>query len=835
MTLTRTRSVKVSTPNLSYGDKDIQTLSDFDWIKLRPTNHIPDTHIDGQHHIIKEIFDNSLDETELFPNGEVDVLLCLDKVKNTYQVIISDNGRGVPLGKLVESFTCLKTSGKYDKASYAGLSGGLNGVGGKVAVALSKNFKVITVRDNQIGHLVFKDANLVHESIVGFPSHETGTVVALEPDPECFTGIDQYIEFGYTKLTQLALLLSMFSKNTHIVIRTIGHSIDPKFWTMNGAESINFLRQKYTDTAAIIVDGHDKQTTMHHLRELWDVQSKFIWMLEDISFNNSWIQDGEQVILSCDINMYLPKIIRSLQVSSLVNNIPMKDLSSSHVTVILNVLKKVLSVFIEDPEVKSYFMDIYKLPLCFAVSIKYSDVQFTSLAKDGFKNKKFEEFFEPIVMKLLNQFDNENSSFWKILYDQLHTDIVQRYLLYYNKPLTTKAVAKKISLELHDRQFYNCNTPNRQDAELFIVEGVSASHVRMARDPFTQAVFMIRGKPLNVHRTDKNRTDPMSRIKSFPAYEDLMRILNVQPGQTDLSTCNYGKIILMQDADVDGGHIRALHIGALLEINPRILESGMVYLANPPLYEVSLDPKSEKKKFIRSKRDLIKFRIECVYQPVLQLALTDVHGKTEIKALQNSDYVTFCEIVVALGEMFEDLSKQLVIPVTVLEKLSHVTGYIQPGKVDVPKLREMFGVGTYYNTLTNILTIADGENEISFSLAGVTEALYAQLIPILYKLNWKSLKILVTTKLTNALQNTHVSICQLYQMFTKLNDRLHVLRHKGLGGVAKEDLRPTCMDPNTRILHQITNTGDVERILALLGDDATVRRQILDDCNLLSD
>lgn len=812
---------------LKYTDDDIQTLSDTEWILLRPEVHIRDTNEEGQLHIIKEIFDNSLDETEIGPGGRVDILLFLDKDNMTYQVVIRDNGRGIPLGKLKESFTQLKTSGKYDKASYH-TAGGLNGIGGKVAMTLSENFKVITYRDNKIGQLVFHRAELVAHSVDDYISEFTGTLVAMEPRKGFFSGVDVFIEYAHEQLVRLALLLGMFSRNTHITTRAVYKSIDPEFWTMNAANSLDFIEWKYNDIAVTLTDGADNETAMQYLKELWQVDSKFVWTLEKMYGVDGF---GDN-ILEYDISLFLPKIYRGMFTTSIVNNIPMKDNSSSHITGLFSVLKKKLAQYIEIPEMQQYFLDFYKIPMCAAIAIKYGNVRFTSLAKDGFKSAAFESRYTQMLESTFSQVEEE---IWKDLYSRLEEDINLKYHQYYNKPMTSRRDAKKLSLEITDRKFYDCNISDRSKAELIIVEGVSASHVRHERNPEFQAVFMIRGKPLNVNKTDKARPDTISRLKSYPAYADLIKILNIQPGQTDLSTANYGKIILMQDADVDGGHIRALHIGALHEINPRIIDSGMVYLANPPLYEILLDEKTDKKKFVRTKPELIKFRIECLYRPTLSLkitGMTDLH-KSNAVPLKGDAFTDFCMIITAIGEMFDELSNRLVIPPLILEKLTHLTPYIQPGRVDANVLREEFGRGTRYSERLNILTIADQDRDVSFSLDGVSDALYESVMGVLHRLSWKKLKILASTNFTDTLKDTHISIVQLYQIFETLNKKLYVQRHKGLGGMEKSDLGPTCIHPSTRYLHKITSIGDFKRIHALLGDDTTARRQILCDYGLL--
>lgn len=834
----------VTKANLSYTDSDIQTLSDTEWILLRPENHIRTTDDEGQLHIIREIFDNALDETEISPGGAIDIWMFLDKKHKTYQIAIRDNGRGVPLGKLVQSFTQLKTSGKYDKSSYH-TAGGLNGVGGKVAMVLSENFKVVTFRENQIGHLYFHRAELLHESVTDTPIHGSGTLVVLEPRKDYFSGVDTFINSTHDSLIKLALLLGMFSRNTHITARIVYKSIHPDFWYMNADESLRFIEPTYQDDALVVVNGADNTTAMNYLRELWQVDSPFIWKLEKI--DSSEFPDMEyalttidergskrkhEVQLTFNISLFLPKILRGTFTTSIVNNIPMKDQSSSHVTGLLLAIKAKLAAYIENSEHQQFFVDLYKIPLCAAIAIKYGDVRFTSLSKDGFKSTVFESRYLKMLERVFETYPEDK---WRELYDLLSEDIVIRYSQYYNKPLTSKKDAKKVSLDLIDKKFYDCETTDRTKAELFIVEGVSASHIKLARRPEFQSVFMIRGKPLNVTKSSTGKPDPISRLKSFSPYTDLMKILNIQPGQTDLSTSSYGKIILMQDADVDGGHIRALHIGGLYAINPLIIESGMVYLANPPLYEIELDDKSKSKIFVRSKSELISFRVECLYKPALTISVGDDSGKafSKPRVLKDQELTEFCQIVVSIGEIFSELSKKLVIPEIILEKLTYLTSYLYPGKVDIVMLRKEFGSATRYNPALNIVTVAHGEDDVSFSIDGLNVTLYEEIMGILHKLCWKNLRIYVSTNYTNTLQNTKVSLVQLYQIFENLNKKLNTTRHKGLGGMDKESLDFTCVNPKTRYLHRITSLGEYDRIQELLGDDSKARKKILEDHGLL--
>mgnify|MGYP000899706552 FL=1 len=608
-------STEVRTTVSEYEDDSIITASDAEWILMRPENHVRVTDDSGLAHVLREILDNSTDETELFPGGKIDILFFLDKKNNTYQVAIHDNGRGIPFGKFLASFTKLKTSGKFTKDAYQ-TSGGLNGFGGKVAQILSENFRAITYRDGRIASIGFHRTELQHHTEDNFVPGISGTLVIHEPRKGYFTKVDRFIEETHNSILKLTLLLSMFSRNTTITTRMVFKSVDPSVWELPAREAMDLLDKKYRDIAIIATDGADNDSAMRYLRELWNVDSPFTWTMEKI--NSSVVPELEykktkihtpmgiqdvDVLLAFNISLFLPKIMRGTCTTSIVNNIPTKDQTSSHVVGLISALKSKLVGYIEIPEHKQFFLDYYKIPLCAAISVKYGNVRYTSLAKDGFKDSEFEARY---IEMLVKAFDMYEPYVWDELYQHIEDHIVLHYEQFYNKPISSKSAAKKVSLEIIDRKFYDCSTSDRSKAELIIVEGVSASHAANKRDTKTQAVFMIRGKPLNVTKTSTGKHDPMSRLNSYPPYVDLMKILNISPTQTDLSTANYGKIILMQDADTHGDHIRALHIGGLYAINPLIIESGMVYLANPPLYEITF---GNKKKFVRSKPELISFRI----------------------------------------------------------------------------------------------------------------------------------------------------------------------------------------------------------------------------------
>lgn len=811
----------------NYTGDSIQRITGLDWILIRPENHIQITDHHGQFHVIKEILNNSMDETEEqdSPGTTVLVYMFLDPNAHTYQTAIIDNGRGVPHDAIVDVFTRPYTSGKYNSEVYQN-AGGLNGIGGKVVMVLSDKFRALVTRDNKIGSFYTKkvedqDIPIVDHFVTEeFNTNITGTMVVMEPRKGYFSNVDLFIQQEYMQIVNLCRLLSMFAQKTQVVVYLVHEQLSPVFWDLPAKEAFYFIQDTYTEKATIAIDGFNPDSAMEYLKEQWGVDSTFTWELQNIK--HQFNPDNGRVGYS--ISLYLPKILRNTCSTSIINNVPIKDQTSSHITGLVTALKEKLLPYITNPDYKDYFVSIYKLPICAALSIQCKNVKFTSLSKDCFKDTSFEIEYAKL---LIDQFHTYQDSIWELLYSLIASDIETKYAVYYNKPLATRKDNKKLAAKM-PTIYMDCNTPNRKDAELYIVEGTSASHIIEGRNAYFQALYMIYGKPLNVLKELTDKVTSIDRFNSYGAYVSLKEILGINPKQTDLSTANFGKIILINDADVDGGHIRSLHIGGLQTLNPYILESGMVYLANPPLYEVTLDKQRKKKLYVQDKNKLIEFLVTCLYKKSFDIKIMDGKVFKEPTKLDDESYMDLCYIVTALGEIFDELSKKLGgVPPFIIEKLTYLTAYLSPGKIDSMKLIDAFGYGTQYDPRVNILTISQEQEDVSFPLDDVRDLLYEEVLPYLHNLQWKNLKLFITTKFTDTFKNTQVSITQLYAIFKTLHKPLHITRQKGLGGVNAVNLTPLCLNPETRILHQITSLGDLHKIEALLGDEVEARKTIL--------
>lgn len=816
-----------------YDDKAIKQLSGLEWARLRVESNFPTRGLEGLYKTITEITDNSIDECEqvLSPGNLVIVYLFLDKVNNTFQVMVKDNGRGIPHGAVLKSFTEMFTSGKYDRGENAAFTatGGLNGMGSVASSSTSKRFRAMVVRDSSYSSIYFKEGNintLIHETNVPADPSLHGTTVILEPDNTIFYDFDRFIDLGYKHISKLCYLLSMFSEKTKFMVHIVEGSLDNKFWKMPVDKAYDYIERTYSKKAYLEVDGINKDAALSYLKELWQLNDsdKFTWELTDIihKFDNT---------IGYNISIYLPKMLRNTNATMLMNNVVITDMTSSPITVLVDCLKNKLVSYVKD-EYKEYFLTIYRLPVCCAISSRYIEVNFMGLAKTGFKSNKYAQLYEKYLSKDLDRVFEDD---WRNLYELIAKDIETKYSVYYNKPLTKKS--NKSSIEIIKPIYYDCKTSDRSQAELYIVEGISASHITDVRDPETQALLMIYGKPKNVLKVGNRSNNSINLFNSYEAYQTLEKILNIHPKQEDLSTANFGKIILMNDADIDGGHIQALHLGGLHTLNPRIIESGMVYISNPPLYEITFTGKNGKEqyKYIQDKNALIRFFIEVLYRNTFNIYVSDGNVFKEPTLLDHDSFTDFCYIITCIGEIFSNLSARLAAPPFVLEQLTHLTQYLQPNAIRGDKIAHALGRRTSYDKFTDILTVIGDKQDYSFSLEGVCSAFYEELLSYLRQIYWRDLKIYVSTKFTDTLNMKQVSITQLYEMFMLLTKQLEVTRQKGLGGMDEKDLYPLCINKETRVLHQITSLGDLSRIKALLGDDVTARKNILKEHSIQVD
>src|SRR5690554_2749852 len=519
--------------NTQYTEDNIRSLDWKEHIRMRPGMYIgklgdgssPD---DGIYILIKEVIDNSIDEFVMGTGKTIEVTVR-DKT-----VTVRDYGRGIPLGKVVDVVSKMNTGGKYDSKAFK-KSVGLNGVGTKAVNALSHFFKVKSVRDNQLKAAEFSGGNLVQEENLTETNRRRGTKVSFMADETIFKN------YKYRKEYIERMLKNYCYLNTGLTIIFNGE----KFFSENGLKDL--LEENITSDDQIYpiihLKGHDIEVALTH--------SKTQYSEEYYSFVNG--QNTTQ--------------------------------GGTHLAAFREAVVRTVKEFYN----KNFEAADVRKSIVAAISIKVEEPVFESQTKTKLGSTDMGPN-SPTVRTYINDFVKTN------LDNFLHknpevADALQRKILQAERERKELSGIRKLAKErakkasLHNKKLRDCRihltdvkNPRYLESTLFITEGNSASgSITKSRDVNTQAVFSLRGKPLNTYGMSKKI------VYENEEFNLLQAALNIEEDMGDL---RYNNIVLATDADVDGMHIRLLMITFFLQFFPELIKEGHLYILQTPLFRV---------------------------------------------------------------------------------------------------------------------------------------------------------------------------------------------------------------------------------------------------------
>ena len=516
-----------------YTEENIRSLDWKEHIRMRPGMYIGklgdgSSSDDGIYILLKEVLDNSIDEYVMGAGKTIEVSVQSSKV------IVRDFGRGIPLGKLVDVVSKMNTGGKYDTRAFK-KAVGLNGVGTKAVNALSDYFKVESNRDGKTAFAQFTKGELKEEFLPEQSSRRRGTKVTFIPDESIFKNFkfrSEYISRMLKNYVYLNPGLTIIFNNE-------------KYFSKNGLKDLLVERVKDNDIAYPIIHltGDDIEVAITH--------SKIQYSEEYHSFVNGQNTTQGGTHLSSFREAFV-KTVREFY----GKNYDASDIRKSVVAAIS--IKVMEPVFESQTKTKLGSMEMGgNLP---SVRVYINDFLKTKL--DNFLHKN-QEVAEAIQRKIL-QAEKERKELSGI-----------RKL--------AKERAKKASL--HNKKLRDCRIhfgdlkeSKRLDSTLFITEGDSASgSITKSRDVNTQAVFSLRGKPLNSYGMSKKI------VYENEEFNLLQSALNIEDSIEDL---RYNNIVIATDADVDGMHIRLLIITFFLQFFPELIKRGHLYILQTPLFRV---------------------------------------------------------------------------------------------------------------------------------------------------------------------------------------------------------------------------------------------------------
>ena len=572
----------------SYGADSIKVLKGLDAVRKRPGMYIGDTDDGtGLHHMVFEVVDNSIDEALAGHCTKIDVSINDD---NT--ITVSDNGRGIPvdihksegISAAEVIMTQLHAGGKFDHNTYK-VSGGLHGVGVSVVNALSETLQLTISRDKKKYFVEFKNGFVVKPLSQIGNSDERGTTITFAPSAEIFNSINFETSILEKRLKELAYL----NKGLEINLED-KRKVKSKIFKFKFDGGIKEFVEDINKNKAKIKNDSD-ETILN----------------EPIYFSGS--KNGIEV--ECSL---LWNATYNEQVICFTNNIPQKD-GGTHLLGFRNAITRLVNKYVSDnglakKEKVTISGDDVREGLVCVLSTKVPDPKFSSQTKEKLVSSEVRPVVETITNEKLSIWFDKNQKETKIIIGKIIQAAVAREVA----RKARESVRRKSALDITSLpgKLADCQTNDKEMAELFIVEGDSAGgSAKQARNREFQAVLPLRGKILNTYVEQKN--DPGEKKKVFAkmlSSNEIITLINALGTGFDpfeIENLRYGKIVIMTDADVDGSHIRTLLL-TFFNNEPfnQLIKSGRIFIAQPPLYKIT---KGSKSIYIKNEKALEDFVI----------------------------------------------------------------------------------------------------------------------------------------------------------------------------------------------------------------------------------
>ena len=515
----------------SYQEENIVTLDWQEHIRRRPGMYIGklgdgSSYDDGIYVLLKEVLDNSIDEHMMGHGKLIEV-----KIEDS-KVMVRDYGRGVPLGKVKDVASKMNTGAKYDSKAFK-KSVGLNGVGIKAVNALSSNFLIESYREKKAKNVTFEQGITIKESDLHASTENNGTLVEFIPDKTIFG------EFQYREEHIEPLLKNYVFLNTGLTISFNGK----KFLSKNGL--VDLLNENLTDEVLypiIHLHGEDIEVAITHTNQYGEEHYSFV--------NGQHTTQG-----------------------------------GTHLTTFREAAARVIREFYN----KNFEFSDIRSGMVAAISIKVEEPVFESQTKTKLGSREISpdgitinKFIGDFLKKELDNFLHKNTQTAEALQKKILESEKERKAI---AGVTKLARERAKKANLHNKKLRDCRIhyndnkgDNLDETSIFITEGDSASgSITKSRDPNLQAVFSLRGKPLNCFGLTKKV------VYENEEFNLLQAALNIEDGMDGL---RYNKVIIATDADTDGMHIRLLLLTFFLQFFPDLIKKNHVFILQTPLFRV---------------------------------------------------------------------------------------------------------------------------------------------------------------------------------------------------------------------------------------------------------
>lgn len=780
-----------------YTASSITILEGLSAVRKRPAMYIGSTDARGLHHLVYEVVDNSIDEAMAGFCTRITVILHADN-----SVTVRDDGRGIPVDihpkegvpAVQVVMTKLHAGGKFDNTSYK-VSGGLHGVGVSCVNALSEDLTVTVRRDGKRYRQRYSRGLPQDElTVIGEGVDGHGTTVRFKPDEEIF----EVSEFSYDTLKKRFEELAYLNKGLFI------ECIDERIGETHVFHAEGGIRQ-------FVSDLNSGEQGIH-----------------SIIFGEG-VVDNVTVDFALQYNAgYKENIL------TFANNIRTKE-GGTHLVGFRTALTRAINGYIKGQadlvkKMKNTSLsgDDVREGLTAVISVKLPQPQFEGQTKTKLGNSEVAGLVSGVVYDRLNIYFEENPKDIRLIIEKAVDAARARDAARRAKELVRRKGA--LSDNALPGKLADCQSKDPSESELFIVEGDSAGgSAKQGRNPRNQAILPLRGKILNTERT---RFDKMLANKEVKALITAMGA-GIGEDDTDLEKLRYHKIIIMTDADVDGAHIRTLLLTFFFRQYQEMVERGFVYIAQPPLYRVH---NSRMEKFIKDDAELNSFLLSRVSEDV---TVTATNGKEYTgTALSN------------LVERIETLELRLddaEMTGTPRDLFLALTTY--PEQVDAAMLeRQDAGLTEWLNERGYMLTLeteqSEDDEERLFAIFENTGGHQSRrgmefFASRLYRMTWQLFSELREEcgglDFVMRRKDGETPAQNLFDLMRMVLDEarrgINIQRYKGLGEMNPEQLWVTTMNPENRILLQVSVDDANEAsdaFMELMGDRVEPRREFIE-------
>ncbi len=801
-----------------YDESMIKVLDNVQHVRTRPGMYIGGYNLRGLHHLVYEIVDNSIDEALAGFCKTITV-----KINADGSCTVSDDGRGIPVGihptvgiPTVEVvFATLGAGGKFehnDNSAYK-TSGGLHGVGASVVNFVSEFMEIEVSREGQIHHMEFRQGIKSQSMKVIGKTAVSGTKVTFKPDATLFPDVNFIHETLANRLRELAFL----NAGIDITFEDERVGKTDKYRFDRGLMAyVEFLNEGKPTTSPVI--SFTKEDT--ELRLIIEVA---------LQYNDGY---NESIL-------------------SFANNINNHD-GGTHLsgfktgltTTILRYAER--TGLLKEKELRPSGDDLRE-GLVAVISVKIPEPTFESQTKDKLLNVEVESFVQSAVSEKLGAFLEENPKAAKVIFEKATVAAEAREAARKARELTRR----KNSLEGNSLpgKLSDCRSRSNEDTELFLVEGDSAGgSAKQGRDSNIQAILALRGKLLNVEK---------ATLVKMLGHEEIRTIISALGcgirDDFNLEKRRYGKVIIMTDADVDGSHIRTLLLTFFFRHMPELIKAGRIYVAQPPLYQITRRKKVE---YILDDRSM-RTGVLQLGMDGLEIVVRDVENGETLRHLTPAEVSQVCELLVKLEELIKVVQRRGIDFAHYLGKrddggTGHVPAYrIIVGAEDqlfhTLEQREEF-VRRHKLTHPPQVGVATEVFEARYRPSDLHEAreldkIFTQLAVLGINIDDYFLtqeesdsgeKLLTRYLLKSGGKDLPVAgVGQLLPDVLKIGrEGIEIKRFKGLGEMNSEELWETTLDRSKRVLMRVTleEAVEAERLFSvLMGEDVERRRQYIED------